>query len=103
MKVYNNTKRYDNGNDFYTIRNTNSEKINNDEFNFEEYDELLDLKNFEEYNFRQKLQLIKYLYQKGNIKTAQLYLKKINASNDLEKEELNQFNKNKILYKNKHR
>lgn len=103
MKVYNNTKRYDNGNDFYTIRNTNSEKINNDEFNFEEYDELLNLKNFEEYNFRQKLQLIKYLYQKGNIKTAQLYLKKINASNDLEKEELNQFNKNKILYKNKHR
>ena len=73
------------------------------EFNFEEYDELLDLKKFEEYNFRQKLQLIKYLYQKGNIKTAQLYLKKINASNDLEKEELNQFNKNKILYKNKHR
>ena len=73
------------------------------EFNFEEYDELLDLKKFEEYNFRQKLQLIKYLYQKGNIKTAQLYLKKINASNDLEKEELNQFNKNKILYKNKHK
>lgn len=80
-----------------------SKKLQMKEFNFEEYDELLDLKKFEEYNFRQKLQLIKYLYQKGNIKTAQLYLKKINASNDLEKEELNQFNKNKILYKNKHR
>ncbi len=80
-----------------------SKKLQMKEFNFEEYDELLDLKKFEEYNFRQKLQLIKYLYQKGNIKTAQLYLKKINASNDLEKEELNQFNKNKILYKNKHK
>ena len=64
-----------------------SKKLQMKEFNFEEYDELLDLKKFEEYNFRQKLQLIKYLYQKGNIKTAQLYLKKINASNDLEKEE----------------
>ena len=60
-----------------------SKKLQMKEFNFEEYDELLDLKKFEEYNFRQKLQLIKYLYQKGNIKTAQLYLKKINASNDL--------------------
>ena len=103
MKVYNIEKKYDNGNDFYTIRNINSDKIRNIEFELEENKEQLNLNKYGEYNLKQKLQLIKVMYEKGSKKIAERYLKELQYNSEEEKKLINQFDKNKILYKNKNR
>lgn len=66
---------------------------------FEEEGELK-VENYSNYNFHQKLIIIRNLIQQGQLNSAKSYLNQLTPKTKKDKNELAQFQKNKKLYKN---
>lgn len=90
-----------NRNEFYDyVKNIAVENISMSLEDFLE-EEALELESYEDYNFLQKLQVIKNLMMQHQLKRAECYLKNLVPETKEEKKELQQFQKSKKVYRNK--
>lgn len=86
--------------DFVEKRTTRRIKVEVDEFLVEEN---LDIESYEDYNFCQKLMIIKDLMVQNQLRRAESYLSNLTPETKEEYKALEQFQKNKKLYRNKRR
>lgn len=78
-----------------------SKTIKMDLTDFEEEKENLKLENYYDYDFSKKLKVIKKLLASNNIKIANKLLKKLKPQTIDERNQLQQFERNKTLYRNR--
>lgn len=79
---------------------TDETKLNLEDFREESP---LEVESYENYNFHQKLKVIKNLMTQGQIKIAESYLNNLIPETREDQEAMKQFQKNKGIYKNRQR